>query len=247
MLRGQLVTVLVITMILTSSCQRHPKRPPESQKPQDTADAVEEDFGPSLNEQELKFGRPIFIRIFKEEQTLELWMREQGESFELVRIYPICRFSGNLGPKLREGDLQSPEGFYFVSASRLKPNSRFHLAFNLGYPNRYDRSRGRTGSALMIHGDCKSIGCYAMTDEIIEEIYKSADTALGNGQLFFRVHIFPFRMTEANMQRYKRSKWFNFWLNLKEGYDFFEREGFPPNVEVRNRRYVFEQPSSDAA
>jgi murein L,D-transpeptidase YafK len=188
----------------------------------------------------LRFGAPIFVRIFKESRQLELWI-ENADHFELFKTYDICTFSGHLGPKLRTGDLQSPEGFYFVTPGRMNPVSEFHLSFNLGYPNAYDRARDRTGSALMVHGDCVSIGCYAMTDAGIEEIYTLADAALRSGQPFFRVHVFPFRMTARNMQRHHNSKWREYWENLKEGYDFFERTGRPPNVEVQGDRYVFER------
>ena len=144
----------------------------------------------------------------------------------------------------REGaSLRGPEGFYFVTPGRLNPFSKFHLSFNLGYPNAYDRAHGRTGGALMVHGDCVSIGCYAMTDAGIEEIYALADAAFREGQPFFRVHVFPFRMTDENMARHEKSRWKDFWENLKEGYDFFERSGRPPNVEVRGGRYVFEESS----
>lgn len=196
-----------------------------------------------LSKKNLAYGSPIFIRIFKEEMQLEMWIRNHN-TFELFKTYSICNYgSGELGPKQRRGDGQAPEGFYFVKPSSLNPNSEFHLSFNLGYPNAYDKSHARTGSALMVHGDCVSIGCYAMTDPGIEEIYTLAQAALDNGQDFFRVHIFPFRMTEENMKRCKRSKWHDFWMNLKEGYDYFENNGnIPPNVEVNNKRYVFAPP-----
>lgn len=187
----------------------------------------------------LKLGAPIFIRIFKESKELEIWVKKK-ETFRLFKTYAIHYFSGNLGPKLREGDRQAPEGFYYVPASQMNPNSRFHLSFNLGYPNKYDRGLGRTGSALMVHGSTVSIGCFAMTDPVIEEVYAIADLALRGGQKFFRVHIFPFRMTREAMKDHKDSQWIGFWRNLKEGYDFFESNQNPPNVEVLNRRYIFE-------
>lgn len=187
----------------------------------------------------LSIGDPIFVRIFKQEKQLELWIK-QGENFKLFKTYPICTYGGGtLGPKTRRGDGQAPEGFYFVKPSALNPLSRFHLSFNLGYPNLYDRAHKRTGSALMVHGDCVSIGCYAMTDDKINEIYTLADAALRNGQSFFRVHIFPFKMTQSNLKKHQNSKWSAFWLNLKEGYDFFENNGTPPNVGVKNKRYIF--------
>lgn len=198
---------------------------------------------PSLEEalrgKGMRFGDPIFIRIYKETKQLELWV-EKGDRFDLFRTYPICTFSGRLGPKLHTGDKQSPEGFYFVTPGRMNPNSRFHLSFNLGFPNAYDRAHDRTGSALMVHGACVSIGCYAMTNGGIDEIYALADAALRNGQPYFRVHVFPFEMTREAMERHRRSRWIGFWNNLKEGHDGFVRTGRPPNVEVRNGRYLFD-------
>jgi murein L,D-transpeptidase YafK len=190
---------------------------------------------------DLEFGAPIFIRIFKKERLLEVWLKKDI-SFKLFKAYPICTYgSGGLGPKIRQGDGKAPEGFYFVTPSRLNPVSNFHLSFNLGYPNSYDIHHGRTGSALMVHGNCVSIGCYAMTDSGIEEIFTLADAAFRKGQSFFRVHIFPYKMTTENMEKYKENAWYGFWSNLKDGYDFFENNNrIPPNVEVRNGKYVFE-------
>ncbi|MCP4374865.1 MAG: murein L,D-transpeptidase [bacterium] len=188
----------------------------------------------------LTYGNPVFIRIFKGDGTLEMWVK-RGEAFELFRTYGIVAMSGHLGPKLQEGDHQAPEGFYFVTPSRMNPNSRYHLSFNLGYPNTFDRAHGRTGSALMIHGRNGSIGCFAMGDPNVEEIYTLTAAALRNGQKFFRVHCFPFRMTKNNMKKHRESQWIAFWRNLQTGYDLFERTKRPPNVLVKNKKYVFEQ------
>lgn len=189
----------------------------------------------------LRLGSPIYLRIFKRPAELEVWVEGEARRFHLFRTYPICDFSGKLGPKLREGDFQSPEGFYYVRARQLNPSSRFHLSFNLGFPNAYDRAHGRTGSYLMVHGNCVSVGCYAMTDPGIEEIYALADAAFGGGQPFFRVHVFPFRMTDANMEIYGQHRWIPFWRNLKQGYDFFAIHMRPPNVRMRRRVYLFER------
>lgn len=188
----------------------------------------------------LHWGAPLYIRIFKKSQQLEVWLFDRAR-FKLFKTYPICTYGFHgLGPKTKEGDGKAPEGFYFVSPSRLNPSSKYHLAFNLGYPNTYDRVHGRTGSALMVHGKCVSIGCFAMTDPVIEQIYALAHAALKQGQPFFRVHIFPFRMTDSNMARHGRSQWLPFWRNLKLGYDFFDRNGrLPPDVEVRGGQYHF--------
>ncbi|SVD61889.1 uncharacterized protein METZ01_LOCUS414743, partial [marine metagenome] len=163
-------------------------------RPEEAAKRVRPSMETALHAKGLRWGAPVFIRIFKEEKKLELWV-DDGKVFKHFKTWPICKYSGTLGPKLKEGDRQAPEGFYFVPRSRMNPRSRFHLSFNLGYPNAYDRAHKRTGSALMVHGNCVSIGCYAMTDAGIEEIYSLCDAALTNGQRFFRVHAFPFRMT----------------------------------------------------
>jgi len=211
---------------------------PRSDRSEAAAKRVRPPLEAALRAKGLRWGAPVFIRIFKEEKQLELWV-DNGKVFKHFKTWPICKFSGVLGPKLKEGDGQAPEGFYFVLPARMNPYSRFHLSFNLGYPNTYDRAHGRTGSALMVHGNCVSIGCYAMTDPRIEEIYSLCDAALMNGQRFFRVHCFPFRMTEANMKRHAKSKWTAEWKNLKRGYDWFEKTKRPPNVEVKGKRYTF--------
>lgn len=183
-------------------------------------------------------GDPVFIRIFKEEKKLEVWLR-QGLTYTFFKSYTICYNSGELGPKLREGDKQSPEGFYSVDASQLNPNSAYHLSFNLGYPNEYDRRLNRTGSLLMVHGRCSSAGCFAMTDFRMDEIYAIVESAIIGGQHQVPVHIFPFKMTRANMAAHQDSKWIDFWENLKEGYDYFEGHRNLPLVTVKDRRYQF--------
>ena len=211
---------------------------PESRRSRSVVARVKPKLEKELLSKGLSYGAPLFIRVFKESKELEVWL-QNGKQFELFKTYAIHHFSGSLGPKLKEGDRQAPEGFYFVTPDRMNPNSRFHLSFNLGYPNAYDQAHGRTGSALMVHGSTVSIGCYAMTDERIEEIYTLADAALRNGQKFFRVHCFPFRMNDEAMAKNKGHTWHSFWLNLKEGYDFFEKTRNPPDVEVKNKRYMF--------
>lgn len=181
---------------------------------------------------------PIFIRIYKEESELEVWkMRGDGRFYHL-KTFPICNWSGRLGPKLREGDQQSPEGFYTIAKHQMNPNSQYHLAFNLGYPNPYDRSNRRTGTSLMVHGGCGSSGCYAMTDALMEELYALVREAFEGGQTTVYVHAFPFRMTTANMDRHAKSRWRGFWRTLKEGYDYFELTRQVPTIAVCERRYV---------
>ena len=190
-----------------------------------------------LLEKNLLYGSPIFIRIFKKSLELELWVKN-GEKFKLFKTYYICDLSGSLGPKIKEGDRQAPEGFYSVGPDQLNPWSNHHLSFNLGFPNEYDAAYQRTGSGLMVHGKCNSLGCFAMTNYRIEEIYTIADSAILHGQGSFPVHIFPFRMTRQNLVKHP-GKWSSFWKNLKEGYDLFEKNSIPPYTSVENCRYKF--------
>lgn len=189
----------------------------------------------------VKKGDAVYIRIFKKEAILEVWMKKD-ERYVHLKDYAICAYSGHLGPKLREGDRQAPEGFYRVYKKQLNPHSKFHLAFNLGYPNTYDRAHHRSGSFLMVHGNCVSIGCYAMTDTKIEEIYSLVSAALRNGQKYVPVHIFPFRMEDETMDAYSESRWYDFWMELKEGYDYFEAEEVPPKITVVGGHYVVSAP-----
>jgi murein L,D-transpeptidase YafK len=181
---------------------------------------------------------PIFIRIFKEESELEVWKQREDGRFYHFKTYPICNWSGELGPKLRYADMQAPEGFYTVTREQMNPDSKYHLAFNIGYPNAYDRAHGRTGEHLMVHGKCQSAGCYAITDALMEELYAIAREAFIGGQEAIHVHAFPFRMTEANMARHAQHRWYGFWRTLKEGYDYFELTRQPPTVAVCGRRYL---------
>jgi len=229
---------LALILLLLNNDRLMANPPPSNARLQEVAHRLTPALKKAMLEREVQLGQPLFIRIFKASHELEVWLESEGE-FTLFQNYTICDFSGELGPKLKEGDLQSPEGFYFVTPEQMNPASQYHLSFNLGFPNLYDRTRGQTGSALMVHGNCVSIGCYAMTDPIIEEIYLIADAALRGGQPFFRVHIFPFRMTDHNLHQHRHSPWSSFWENLKQGYDLFEATRRPPNVEVGEGLYQF--------
>lgn len=189
----------------------------------------------ALEEKKLTYGNAVFMRIFKAEKDLELWLK-QGERFVLFKTYPICTFSGRLGPKIRQGDNQAPEGFYRVGLGQLNPYSRYHLSFNLGYPNAYDRANQRTGDFLMVHGNCVSIGCYAMGDAAIEEIYTLMEAALRNGQRNIDVHIFPFRYDSTKID-WQNTEWKTFWNDLKPGFDAFNANNKLPVISVVNRRY----------
>jgi murein L,D-transpeptidase YafK len=191
-----------------------------------------------LGKKQMKTNAPIFVRIFKEESELEIWKQRDDGRFYHFKTYPICNWSGDIGPKIVQGDKQAPEGFYTVARHQMNPNSQFYLAFNMGYPNAYDRAHQRTGDALMVHGKCKSAGCYAMTDALVEEIYALAREAFIGGQDGFQVHAFPFRMTDANLARYPNHAAQKFWASLKDGYDYFEVSRQVPTVAVCERRYV---------
>ncbi len=229
--------LLLVLVLLAPSCGEKAKaqaRDPKVKQP------IGKRMRAELAEKGLNLGSPVFIRAFKEERELELFVENpETKKFELFRTYSIAASSGTLGPKLREGDGQVPEGFYFVGPGAMNPNSRYHLSFNIGFPNEFDRAHGRTGSFIMIHGDKVSIGCLAMTDEKIEEIYTIADAAHKAGQPSFPVHIFPFRMTEDRMAKAEETEWFSFWKNLKTGYDLFEKNRIPPEVQVEEKTYTF--------
>ncbi|AZO75994.1 MULTISPECIES: murein L,D-transpeptidase family protein [unclassified Mesorhizobium] len=183
----------------------------------------------------------VMARIFKEEGKLEIWKAKTNGRYDLVATYDICKWSGKLGPKYTEGDRQAPEGFYTVRPAQMNPRSNYHLSFNIGFPNAYDRANGRTGANLMVHGACSSSGCYSMTDAQIEQIYAFGRDAFQGGQTDFQIQAFPFRMTAANMARYRNDPNYEFWKMLKVGYDNFEITKVPPKVDVCEKRYVFNQ------
>ncbi|MBL4788645.1 MAG: murein L,D-transpeptidase [Kordiimonadaceae bacterium] len=230
--------VLVVLAMLPTAPKASAQTVPSSTRSEAALQRVTADVARDMATQGFELGASVFLRIFKEEAELEVWVEKDG-SFALYKSFAICDFSGDLGPKEREGDLQSPEGFYWVPARMFNPASDYHLSFNLGYPNRLDRQLGRTGNYLMVHGSCVSIGCYAMTDAGIEEIWAITTAALGAGQRYFRVHAMPFKMTDANMAAHEGSEWFNWWQELKTGYDYFESNKRPPDVTARRGHYVF--------
>jgi murein L,D-transpeptidase YafK len=183
---------------------------------------------------------PMLVRLFKQEAELEVWKQDRSGQFALLKTYPICRWSGDLGPKVREGDRQAPEGFYNITPAQMNPQSAYYLSFNIGYPNAFDKALGRTGSQLMVHGDCSSRGCYAMTDEQISEIYTLGRESFFGGQRAFQVQAYPFRMTPVNMARHRNNPNMPFWKMIKEGYDHFEVTRQEPKVEFCENKYVFD-------
>ncbi|MDR6758619.1 murein L,D-transpeptidase YafK [Mycoplana sp. BE70] len=192
-----------------------------------------------MSKRKMKPESPVLVRIFKQESELEVWKVDRSGRYALFKTYPMCRWSGKLGPKKRDGDRQAPEGFYHVPAGMLNPKSQYYVSFNLGYPNRLESALGYTGEALMVHGACSSSGCYAMTDQAVGEIYAIVQKALSAGQERFQVQAYPFRMTPKNMALHRGDENMAFWRTLKEGYDSFEITRQQPKVSVCGGRYVF--------
>lgn len=193
----------------------------------------------TIAEKDMDTQSPILVRVFKQEAELEVWKQDRSGRFGLLKTYPICRWSGDLGPKVREGDRQAPEGFYSINPSQMNPQSAYYLSFNTGYPNAFDKALGRTGSQLMVHGDCSSRGCFAMTDEQIAEIYALGRESFFGGQRAFQFQAYPFRMTPANMARHRNNPNMPFWRMIKEGYDAFEVTRQEPKVDFCEKKYVF--------
>src|SRR5712672_251062 len=189
---------------------------------------------------DMDLNSPILVRLFKQEAELEVWKQDRSGRFALLKTYPICRWSGDLGPKVREGDRQAPEGFYNISPAQMNPQSAYYLSFNTGYPNAFDKALGRSGSQLMVHGDCSSRGCYAMTDEQIAEIYSLGRESFFGGQRAFQLQAYPFKMTQVNMARHRNNPNMPFWKMIKEGYDHFEVTRQEPKVDFCEKKYVFD-------
>jgi murein L,D-transpeptidase YafK len=193
-----------------------------------------------LEQKSMPKDTPILVRIFKEESELEVWKQDTTGHFQILKVYPICRWSGDLGPKVNEGDRQAPEGFYTITPALMNPNSNYYLAINTGFPNAFDKANDRRGGFLMIHGDCSSRGCYAMTDEQIGEIYSLARESFLGGQQSFQIQAYPFRMTPANLARHRTNPNMAFWKMIKVGNDHFEATHLEPKVDVCDRHYVFD-------
>lgn len=237
-LRRFATAAAIMTSLLLAGCQTDGPSAAKHLKP------ISPQMLSLLEQKQMSKEDPLVIRIFKEESELEVWKQDRSGRMALLKTYPICRWSGELGPKIREGDRQAPEGFYNITPGQMNPNSSLYLSFDLGYPNAFDRSYERTGSHLMVHGDCSSRGCYAMTDEQISEVYALAREAFFAGQKNFQVQAYPFRMTPKNLARHRSNPNMPFWKNLKEGYDHFEVVRSEPKVNVCERRYVFNARSS---
>ena len=232
-----LASAAIVATIALTGCQVDGTLPPSNTKamaPLSPRILVE------MNQKNMDKESPILVRIFKQESELEIWKQDRDGRFALLKTYPICRWSGELGPKFREGDRQAPEGFYNITPGQMNPNSQFYLSFDLGYPNAYDRAHGRTGANLMVHGDCSSRGCYSMTDEQVAEIYALGREAFFGGQKSFQVQAYPFRMTPQNFAKHRNNPHMAFWKMLKRGNDHFEVTRLQPKVDVCDKHYVFD-------
>lgn len=225
------VGAAIVGAVLLAGCQE--SQIPKQLKP------VPTELSDAMKKKDMSETAPIFIRIFKQSSELEIWKQKRDGKYALLETYHVCKWSGELGPKFKEGDRQAPEGFYTVTPAQMNPKSQYYLSFNIGYPNTFDRAHGRTGSHLMVHGGCSSAGCYSMTDESAGELFALARDSFRGGQRAFQIQAFPFRMTPENMAKNRDSKHFEFWKMLKTGSDHFELTKIPPKVDVCGKSYVF--------
>jgi murein L,D-transpeptidase YafK len=241
LIRATVVYVLALTAALAGAVT--PFRclaEDASQLPTKATQEVSHELLSLFQQKHMSKSSPILMRIFKEESELEVWKQDTTGHFQILKVYPICRWSGDLGPKLHEGDRQAPEGFYTITPELMNPNSNYYLAINIGFPNSFDKANERDGTFLMVHGDCWSSGCYAMTDEQMGEIYSLVRDSFVGGRPSFQIQAYPFRLTPANLARHRTNPNMDFWKMLKIGNDHFEATRLEPKVDVCDRRYVFD-------
>lgn len=241
--RGTLAAFLLATGALLAGCEENGRLPSNSRHYVPISPQMEA----LMSQKGMNARQPILLRAYKKESELEVWKQDSSGQYALLKTFPMCRWSGQLGPKKVEGDRQVPEGFYAITPNQLNPNSAYYLSFNVGYPNNYDRAYGRNGTHIMVHGACSSRGCFSMTDEQIAEIYALTREAFGGGQKAVQLQSFPFRMNAQNLARYRADENMPFWKNLKEGADHFELTKREPQVSVCNRRYVFNAQAQDGS
>lgn len=234
-IRGLVLTAAVAGAWAPAQCRGEG----DTQLPSKATEQISRELLSLFQQKRMPKNSTILVRIFKEESELEVWKQDITGHFQMLKVYPVCRWSGDLGPKLHEGDRQAPEGFYTITSELMNPNSNYYLAINTGFPNNFDRSNDRDGTFLMIHGDCWSSGCYAMTDEQMGEIYSLARDSL-LGQPSFQIQAYPFRLTPENLARHRTNPNMDFWKMLKIGNDHFEATHLEPKVDVCDRHYVFD-------
>lgn len=233
--------LLFMAVLLLAGCEESGYGGPKELMP------VPEKLVAKMEKQNMDLTAPIYIRAYKESSELEVWKLQRDGKYGLLSTYSICKWSGKLGPKIKEGDRQAPEGFYTITPGQMNPKSNYYLSFNIGFPNAFDRSLGRTGTNIMVHGACSSAGCYSMTDEAAGQIYALARDSFRGGQRSFEVNLYPFRMTPENMAKHRKDPNIPFWTMLKEGSDHFAVTGKVPVVGVCGRRYVFDVDSRGQA
>ena len=239
--RALLASAVLSATVALSGCNTDSILPMSEKAARPLSDKMVKD----IQSKNMDMESPILVRVFKEESELEVWKQDREGRLALLKTYPICRWSGELGPKIKEGDRQAPEGFYNITPGQMNPNSQYYLSFDLGYPNAFDRAHGRTGAQLMVHGDCSSRGCYSMTDEQISEIYALGRDSFFGGQKSFQVQAYPFRMTPQNLAKHRNNPHIAFWKMLKKGNDHFEVSKLEPKVDVCDKRYVFDAVSAN--
>ena len=242
--RALVLTAAFVAILTPVTCLGEDRNPLPAGAPKPLPAKATKEVSPELlslfRQKKMPKYSPILLRVFKEEAELEVWKQDTTGRFQLLKTFPICRWSGDLGPKVHEGDRQAPEGFYTITPELMNPNSNYYLAINTGFPNSFDKANIRNGSLLMIHGDCSSSGCYAMTDEQISEIYSLARDSFLGGRPSFQVQAYPFRLTPANLARHRNNPNLAFWKMLKIGNDHFEATHLEPRVDVCDRHYVFD-------
>ncbi|HAD82265.1 TPA: hypothetical protein DCG35_07315 [Candidatus Edwardsbacteria bacterium] len=249
--RPRIILGISLWLCLTSAAMAQPAfKQRQLQYPRVRAAFVEKEplLKAKFSEKELAYPPAnIFLRIFKNEKQVEVWVGSGQNGYQLAEIYDICSSSGGLGPKRARGDRQVPEGFYHIS--HFNPASSFHLSLGLSYPNRSDRilKKGSDpGGSIYIHGDCVTIGCIPITDDRIKELYVLAVEARAAGQARIPVHVFPARLDSLNFAALQREyagdgALIGFWENLKTGYDRFQSSGRVPKVTIDNKgKYLFE-------
>jgi len=207
--------------------------------------AREADLARQFEARDLKLGSPIFIRVYKQTSEMELWV-QQGPRFVLYKTYGICRWSGGLGPKFYEGDRQSPEGLYRITAADLIVNQRWDRAMEINYPNTFDVLNGRSGSHILIHGKCGSIGCFAIQDKNVEDVYGAVRAALRNGQAYIPVLSLPFRFGKLTPSKEQTLQLNEFWTDLRRADLLFERDRLPPVAYICDGRYYFSDRRGDS-
>ncbi len=229
---GMALVIFVLQSVTTKSVTV-----PESKRSKNAIDNNINSLKSEFKKQKLTWANAVFIRIFKQTNTLEIWVKQQ-QQFVLFKSYPICYFSGTIGPKKRTGDNQAPEGIYGITANQMNPYSNYHLSFNVGYPNQFDQFYNYTGSSIMVHGNCVSIGCFAMTDAVIEEIWTLMHASFTGGQQKIMVHIFPFNNMASTIKQYANNGNYNFWKQLSPIDSAFNATHQVPNIKISKGKYL---------